>query len=208
MHIGIIENDSTFRDEAMLRLRKLPGKPKISYWQSAENYLKDKQGKNLDLLILDIMLPGISGIDLARKLNEQKSDIKILVLTNMNSENLIFEAIQYGAIGYALKSELSTLTEIVQTILDGGAILTPTIALRVLSAGHAKNPLEEKKAALLTSRQREILDQMVSGLTVSEAAEELGLSPHTVQTHVKEIYKKLNVHNRVELVGKAMKMKK
>ena len=204
MHIGIVENDPGFRDEIILRLKKLPGKPKISYWQSAENFLHEKDSIAIDLLLLDIMLPGITGIELAENLNESEYTAKIIILTNMNSETLIFEAIQHGAMGYVLKNELDELETIVSTVLQGGAILTPTIALRVMNALRVK-PVKNHEESL-TPRQKEILKLMVSGKTIPAVAKQLKLSPHTVHGHVKDIYKKLNVHNRAELVGKALKL--
>ena len=122
----------------------------------------------------------------------------------MNSETLIFEAIQHGAMGYVLKNELDELETIVSTVLQGGAILTPTIALRVMNALRVK-PVKNHEESL-TPRQKEILKLMVSGKTIPAVAKQLKLSPHTVHGHVKDIYKKLNVHNRAELVGKALKL--
>ncbi len=200
MHIGIVENDSAFRDELILRLKKAKPRPKISFWQSAENYLE--KAPDVDVLLLDIMLPGMTGIELAKIISERGFDIKIIMLTNMNSDALIFEAIQNGAMGYVLKSELNELDAIIKVVAEGGAILTPTIALRVINALRSNN---KKPDYGLSPRQKEILDLMVSGKTIAAVAKQLELSPHTVHGHVKDIYKKLNVHNRAELVAKVLK---
>lgn len=200
IRVGIVENDDSFRDELILRLKKAPYKPSIEYWQSAESFLK--AGASPDILLLDIMLPGITGIELAQKLTEIGHTSKIIMLTNMNSDAMIFEAIQNGAMGYVLKSELDELEKIVETVSDGGAILTPTIALRVIQAMRQRQRKEPDFG--LTPRQHEILNLMVGGKTTVAVAKHLQLSPHTVHGYVKEIYKKLNVHSRAELVGKVL----
>lgn len=205
MQIALIENDPDFSDEVLLRLKKIKPRHEISLYQSAENFLNGTGLHSAELILLDIMLPGMTGIELASILAEKHPHIKILILTNMNSESMIFEAIQNGALGYILKSELHELEYVLETVVQGGAILTPTIALRVFNALRSRKP-EKSPLEELTRRQKEILDLMVGGRTIAAVAEVSGLSPHTVHSHVKEIYKKLNVHNRAQLVGKVMKM--
>jgi DNA-binding NarL/FixJ family response regulator len=200
MHIGIVENDSHFRDEILFTLRKHWPAAKVEWWQSAENLLRLPVGDMPEILLLDVMLPGMSGIALTAELGYANFPGKIIILTNMNSDQLILEAIENGAVGYVLKSERDSLKSILQTVHNGGAILTPTIALRVMSA------LRERKMESadfgLSDRLQQVLDHMVSGKTIPQVAKMLRLSPSTVHGYVKEIYKKLNVHNRAQLVGK------
>jgi DNA-binding NarL/FixJ family response regulator len=203
VHIGIVENDSAFRDELLLTLRKLIPAAKLSWWQSAENLLKEKTENLPDILLLDVMLPGMTGIDLTRELMRDDYRGKIVILTNMNSDELILEAIENGAVGYVLKSDRRELKSIIETVAAGGAILTPTIALRVMTA------LRDRRADAgdfgLSDRLQQVLDHMVAGKTIPQVAKVLKLSPATVHGYVKDIYKKLNVHSRVELVGKVKK---
>jgi DNA-binding NarL/FixJ family response regulator len=178
----------------------------IQVFPSAEIYLE----KELDipsLLFLDIQLPGISGISLARIMKEKNSEIKIIVLSALDSNEILFQALKAGAIGYILKSDLNRLDQILPDILQGGAFLTPTLALRVLKSFQE---VEDKKNAgfeALTEREKEILQELVEGLKTKEIAEDLDVSILTVATHTKNIYRKLQVNNRVQLLRRAEELK-
>jgi DNA-binding NarL/FixJ family response regulator len=200
MHVGIVENDSEFRDNLLFTLKKLLPSAKISWWQSAEGLLKEERNKLPEVLLLDVMLPGMTGIDLTRELTRGGYAGKIVILTNMNSDSLILEAIENGAVGYVLKSDRRELKSIIETVLAGGAILTPTIALRVMTA--LKSQRHESPDFGLSDRLQQVLDLMVAGKTIPQVAKALRLSATTVHGYVKDIYKKLNVHNRAELVGR------
>ncbi len=200
MHIGIVENDSEFRDNLLFTLKKLLPGAKLSWWQSAEGLLKEDSDKLPEILLLDVMLPGMTGIDLTRELTRGGYAGKIVILTNMNSDSLILEAIENGAVGYVLKSDRRELKSIIETVLQGGAILTPTIALRVMTA--LKSQRHESPDFGLSERLQQVLDLMVAGKTIPQVAKALRLSATTVHGYVKDIYKKLNVHNRAELVGR------
>lgn len=200
MHIGIVENDSAFRDDILLTLKKLMPAAKLDWWQSAENLLKEDIDELPDILLLDVMLPGMTGIDLTGELYRQGFAGKIVILTNMNSDELILEAIENGAVGYVLKSDRRELKSIIDTVVAGGAILTPTIALRVMTAVRERRA--ESPDFGLSERLQQVLELMVAGKTIPQVAKTLRLSPATVHGYVKDIYKKLNVHNRAELVGR------
>lgn len=200
MHIGIVENDSAFRDDILLTLKKLMPAAKLDWWQSAENLLKEDIRELPDILLLDVMLPGMTGIDLTGELYRQGYAGKIVILTNMNSDELILEAIENGAVGYVLKSDRRELKSIIDTVVAGGAILTPTIALRVMTAVRERRA--ESPDFGLSERLQQVLELMVAGKTIPQVAKTLRLSPATVHGYVKDIYKKLNVHNRAELVGR------
>ncbi|MBN8221364.1 MAG: response regulator transcription factor [Spirochaetes bacterium] len=203
MRIGIVENDSDFRDNLLLTLKKLLPAARLQWWQSAEGLLREPETSLPDVLLLDVMLPGMTGIDLTRELSRRSYTGKIVILTNMNSDSLILEAIENGAVGYVLKSDRRELKSIIETVIAGGAILTPTIALRVMTALKARR--QESADFGLSDRLQQVLEYMVAGKTIPQVAKVLRLSPSTVHGYVKDIYKKLNVHNRAELVGKVRK---
>ncbi|MBM9502048.1 response regulator transcription factor [Leptospira sp. 201903071] len=198
--IGIVENDENYKDQILKVLESVPHVDEILHWESAETYWKDPKGRTLDIIFLDILLPGMTGVDLAAKLSERDPGINKIMLSNMNSDELIYNSLRYGAIGYILKSELKDIIEVIDTVLRGGAIITPTIAFRVLNSFKLKKAADGVK---LTKKEKEILDHMVTGKTINRVAEFLRVSKYTIQHHVKNIYKKLNVHNRAELVKKA-----
>lgn len=199
---GIVDNDSAFRDDIVVEMRKLrPGK-KVVCWHSAEEVLREKLENMPDIIFVDIVLPGKSGIELIAELNTCGFEGKCILLTNMNSDELILEAIEQGAIGYILKSERQELANILDTVESGGGIITPTIALRVLNSIRLKK--KTKTDFGLSNRLQEVLDLMVSGKSVPQVAKHLNLSPLTINGYVKDIYKKLNVNNRAQLVGKVL----
>lgn len=200
--IGIVENDELFREEVVRRLGALADVQSVKAWPSAEQFLRDPSHKDVDILFLDIMLSGITGIDLAGILSERLPDMRIVMLTNMHSDAMVFDSIKNGALGYILKSELGNLEEIVQVVGSGGATITPTIALRVFSS-FRKSPAAGPD---LTDRERQVLQLMVKGKTIKSVAQFLGLSEHTIHGYVKATYKKLNVHNRAELAARAQEL--
>lgn len=201
--IGIVENDEVFRTEVVRRLDPIDlVRAPVRAWNSAELFLRDSGREQIDLLFVDIMLPGISGIELARMLHVSNPSIRIVMLTNLNSDEMIFESIKNGALGYVLKSELGDLEQALGVVLGGGALITPTIALRVFS-NFRKSP---KGAPELSDRERQVLELMVRGKTVRSVADFLCLSPHTIHDHVKRIYKKLEVHSRSELILRAQEL--
>jgi DNA-binding NarL/FixJ family response regulator len=202
LKIGIVENDDLFLEEVVGRLSKIEWVGDVKGWKSSEVFLRDNAHKNLDIVFLDIVLPGMSGIDLVSHLTSKNDGIRAIMLTNMNSDEMIFNSIKNGALGYLLKSELGQIEPILEVILSGGAYITPTIALRVFES--FRRPKETLQFNL-TDREKQILELLTRGKKISSVSEFLDLSEHTVHGYVKSIYKKLQVHNRAELVSKVQK---
>ncbi|MCW7502993.1 response regulator transcription factor [Leptospira paudalimensis] len=197
--IGILENDEYFLGELKERISVINNVSEILTWQTGEMLLRDPRHKSIDILFLDIMLPGINGIEVVKILSEKNENIKVIMLTNMNSDEMIFNSIKNGALGYLLKSELGQIQSIIDVLLEGGAYITPTIALRVFSS--FRKPIDKPKV-YLTDREKQILELLVKGKTIPLVSKFLSLSEHTVQGYVKSIYRKLQVHNRSELAMK------
>jgi len=200
--IGLVENDSLFEAEVRHRLQEISAVSEVRSWPSAEQFLQDPDHRKIEILFLDIILSGMSGIELVKHLSRHEAEMRVIMLTNMNSDAMIFDAIKNGALGYLLKTELGNLTDILEIIQRGGALITPTIALRVFSS--LRRVPESDQG--LTGREIQVLELMVKGKTISSVASFLGLSDHTVHGHVKSIYKKLNVHNRAELAARAQEL--
>lgn len=200
IEVGLVEDDEDFARGIADRLHELPEVAKVHTWPSAEAYWRDRKGRKLDLLFLDILLGAMNGVELAGRVADQYPEINIVMLSNLNSDAMVFQALRNGAIGYILKNDLEDIGETVRTILSGGATITPTIALRVLTSFRQSNPVAQ---ARLTPREKQILELMVKGKTSRAVADILDCSLNTVLTHTKNIYKKLNVHNRMELARKA-----
>lgn len=163
------------------------------------------EGNDLPRLILmDLALPGMSGIDCIRAIRLQNPSIPVVMLTVHQSNERIFEAVCAGASGYLLKS--SPRDEImngIANVLEGGAAMDAQIARRVLEM-FARMAAPQADYGL-SARELQILQRLVDGLTKSEIARELSLSPHTIDGHVRNIYTKLHVNNRSGAVARALR---
>lgn len=177
----------------------------LQFYISAEDYMQAEPSEPA-ILFLDIRLPGLGGIELAKIYKLKYPEIKILILSSIDSDEILFQAIKAGAIGYVLKSDLEKLKDLIPEILLGGAVLTPSLAIRVLK--YFREPEMKSKTGFesLTKREMDIIQELVSGLKSHEIAEELNLSPLTVSTHTKNIYRKLQVNNRIQLQKRATEM--
>ncbi len=154
-------------------------------------------------LLMDIGLPGISGIEGVKRVKENFPDVQIIMFTVYQDNERIFDALCSGATGYLLKS--SSPEEIEQAIrdaVDGGAPINPQIAKKVLDR-FIKTPVNKKYG--LTDREKEILNLLVEGLPKKGIAARLHVSFHTIDTHIKNIYTKLQVHSGNEAVAKAIR---
>lgn len=201
--IGIIENDPKFREYLRNSLQNEEDVLEVLTWSSAEEYLRDRNRIRPELLFIDIMLGGMNGVDLAGKISETNPEIKKVVLTNMNSEETIFNALRNGCLGYVLKAELEQISGVFRTIMNGGAVITPTIALRVLSNFRVQ-PVED--AEILTTREKQLLGQLACGYDTAKVAEMAGITINTMRNHIKNIYRKLNVNNRQAMMRRASEL--
>jgi DNA-binding NarL/FixJ family response regulator len=161
---------------------------------------------NIDIILMDIEMPGMNGIEATLQVKSKYPHIKILVLTVFDDDENIFNVIKAGADGYLLKE--ITPNDLYQGILDtldGGAAMHPSIAYKTLKL--LRNPQNfEEKCELdvkLSTREIEVLEQLSKGLSYNVIAQNLFLSPSTVRKHIENIYTKLQVHNKLEAVEKA-----
>ena len=204
--VWVVEDSALYRDtlgELIDRSANLRCARRFSDGQSALEALAD--GRDLPRLILmDIGLPGMDGIECTRSIRKHSPSIPIVMLTVHQSNDRIFEAICAGATGYMLKSETSDgIVRGLETALDGGAAIDGQIARRVLEMfSRMATPQVDYG---LSERERQILEQLVEGHTKGQIAGQLGLSPHTIDGHVRNIYTKLHVNNRSGAVAKALK---
>jgi DNA-binding NarL/FixJ family response regulator len=178
---------------------------KIETYSDAESALAELNNRPApDLVVMDISLPGMNGVDAVRSFKRIAPKSDIMMLTVHEDNDTIFQAICAGASGYLLKStDNESLLNGIQELLDGGAPLNPMIARRVLNMVTQFNQPGFDYG--LTEREQEILRLMVDGHNRSIIAEKLFLSPFTIGTHAKNIYSKLHVHSRGAAVAKALK---
>jgi DNA-binding NarL/FixJ family response regulator len=157
-----------------------------------------------DLILLDVGLPGMSGLDGIRLIKERSPNALVVILTVFEDDDKVFSAICAGAAGYLLKT--SSVTEITQAVRDalaGGSPMTSRIARRVLDMFSKLAPKQSDYG--LSDREKEILQLMTTGLIKKEIANRLTLSVHTVDTYLRRIYEKLEVNTRTGAVAKALK---
>lgn len=172
------------------------------------NFLeKLEKNPNVNLILMDIEMPKMNGIETVEKITQKYPQIKTIMLTVFDDDENIFRAIQAGANGYFLKEvDPPTLYQGILNTLDGGAAMTPSISLKTLKLLRNPPHFEEKKEEIsLTAREVEILEQTSKGLNYNQIGENLFISPKTVRKHLENIYQKLQVHSKLEAVQKAVK---
>lgn len=208
IRIAIVD-DNTFLQKTI--------QDKLSFFADVEVRMKAIHGQdiiekleknhNLDLILMDIEMPKMNGIEATAIIKSKFPQIKIIMLTVFDNDENIFKAIKAGADGYFLKEvNPQELYNGIQETLSGGAGMTPSIALKTLKL--LREPLVfddsiPKEEISLTSREIEVLEQLSKGLKYNAIAENLFLSPGTIRKHVENIYTKLQVHNKLEAIQKA-----
>ncbi len=168
---------------------------------------KLENNHNIDLILMDIEMPKMNGIEATNCVKQKYPQIKIIMLTVFDNDENIFKSIKSGADGYLLKEvNPKDLHQGIIETLNGGATMTPSIALKTLKLFRNPSAFEEipnKEECNLTPREIEVLEQLSKGLKYNAIAENLFLSAGTIRKHVENIYTKLQVHNKLEAIQKA-----
>ena len=198
----IIEDDDNFRNTLIGLLKIRPDVKHIYEFSSAEVALKSTNLNNSGILIVDYRLGnGMDGISFLGEPLVKNLQIPKLILTGYNAESKIFDALKYGATGYMFKEDIYSLGNILEILLSGGAYISPSIAVIVVNHFKAENNLHEHLKSL-TEREEEILKEISHGFSPSEIAENFSLSITTIRSHIRNIYKKLEVNNQIQLLNK------
>ena len=196
--INAIKEKLSFFDDIFIKHTSLNG---------SELLVKLEESHNLDVILLDIEMPVLNGIETTQIVKQKYPHIKIIMLTAFDNDEYIFNAIKAGADGYLLKEvDPKELHDGLLNTMNGGAAMTPSIALKTLKL--LRNPVDfeslcDKEEIALSKREIEILEQLGKGLSYTIIAENLFISPSTVRKHIENSYKKLQVHNKIEAVQKA-----
>jgi two-component system, NarL family, response regulator LiaR len=170
-----------------------------------EDYLRQLQNPTIksEILILDIGLPGMSGIDGIPHIRKFAPDIDIIMLTTYEEEHVILKALCAGACSYiSKKSSLQEIVDAIRIVNSGGSYMSPSIAREIVN--HLMGG-RVSKATILTERQKEILQLLVDGKSYIEIGKQLFVSPETVKSHVKKLYQTLHVNNKSEAIAKYLK---
>lgn len=196
--IASIKEKLSFFEEIQIKFTATDGQDLLN---------KLEENHNLDVLLMDIEMPNLNGIEATKLVKQKYPQIKIIMLTVFDNDENIFNAIKAGADGYLLKDvNPHTLFNGIVETMNGGAAMNPSIALKTLKL--LRNPVDfdaniEKEKIELTAREIDVLEQLAQGLSYTIIAENLFLSPSTVRKHIENIYTKLQVHSKLEAVQKA-----
>ena len=200
----VVEDDLGLREQLVEILDQAPDIKCIGAFASAEEVLKVVPTQQPDVVLMDIGLPGMSGIQCVTELRRVAPAVQIIMVTVYEDSERIFSALKAGASGYLVKSgHPDELLDSVRDLFGGGAPMTSHIARKVVSHFHLLGPAESASQNL-SQREGQVLDLLASGLTYREIAEQLNIGNETVRTYVKNICQKMHVRNRVEAVARRM----
>jgi DNA-binding NarL/FixJ family response regulator len=202
--VGIIEDDNQIRGLLQQYLDRQPGFSCTMVNNSVENFRKALSPENQpDVLLMDIGLPGMSGIDGMKLIKQDYPDVDIVMLTVYNDADKIFQSLCAGATGYLLKNTpLEEIKEGIELLTRGGSPMSPQIARKVIDFFGSE---KKKVASPLSEKEKEIVVGLVDGLSYKLIADRMSISLETVRFHIKNIYRKLHVHSKAEVISKSLK---
>ena len=203
----VVEDNDAIRDGLKILIDGTDGYSCTGVFPRCDIMLKNLEKLNPDVLLMDLGLPGMSGIEGIKKAKSVFPDLTILVLTVYEENELVFDALCAGACGYLIKkTPPSKLLEAIQEAYQGGSPMSANIARKVIDFFQQKKQLyPHKQLSILTPREKEILSGLVEGKSFKTIADSLFISIETVRFHFRNIYKKLHVHSQSEAVAKAIK---
>jgi DNA-binding NarL/FixJ family response regulator len=215
LQITLVEDDSGIRATLSGMINETPGFHCLETYPDAESALKGIPYNRPDVVLMDINLPGMSGVDCVGKLKAAAPGLPVLMLTVYDDSDMVFKSLMAGADGYLLKrTSREKLLESIQESLSGGAPMSRQIARRVIQFFHEMRQKPDPAPATkmdienlesLTEREYEILANLAKGFTYKEIATAVSISVETVRSHIRKIYEKLQVHSRTEAVLKFVK---
>jgi DNA-binding NarL/FixJ family response regulator len=206
--VGIIEDQRELREGLSFLLNGVPGFACRHVYDSVEAALEGIDRDPPAVLLMDIGLPGMSGIEGVGLLRQRHPGIAAVMLTVFKDDARIFQAICAGACGYLLKTTApQRILDAVREVAGGGAAMSPEVAIRVIEAFRQKTPPPTADALPLTPQEMRLLKLLTEGHQNKTAAAEMGISIHTVGFHLRSIYAKLHVHSRSGAIARALREK-
>jgi DNA-binding NarL/FixJ family response regulator len=203
--VSVIEDENSVRSSVKAFLKKQPEFECGIVADSVESFLEQlKNEATPDVVIVDIKLPGLSGISGISYLKEKFPTMEFIVFTSYGDWELVFDSLRAGAGGYLLKgSDLSEIKDAVLLLYSGGAPMSPEIAKKVIK--YFSSEKVTKVGEALTIKERQVVDGLVEGLSYKMIAGKLGISIDTVRFHIKHVYRKLHVNSKAEVIGKSVR---
>ena len=203
--VAIVDDDEGIRTSLATLIRRAPALRLVGDYADAEAALKEIPRRPPDVVLMDINLPGVNGVECVRNLKSRLPDVQFLMLTVYEDSDSLFNSLQAGASGYLLKRTASArLLEAIRDVHDGGAPMTPQLARRVVQY-FSKPAAGDSRMAKLTAGEKDFLDQLAKGYAYKEIADRMKISIDTVRSYVRTVYEKLHVHSRTEAVVKYLR---
>ena len=204
INVGIVEDDTEIREAICSYLNSQENMRCEIAEESVEKFMRFLYPDKLpDVILMDIGLPGMSGISGIKLIKEKFPGIDILMLTIHNDPHKIFQSICAGATGYLLKTTpLTEIKKFIEELSLGGAPMSPQIARRVIDYFHSSK--QEKTESILTNKEKEIVLDLVDGFSYKMIADKQNITIETVRTHIKHIYNKLHVHCKADVIRKSL----
>jgi DNA-binding NarL/FixJ family response regulator len=203
--VAIVDDDEGIRTSLASLIRRAPALKLIGDYADAEAALKDIPRRTPDVVLMDINLPGMNGVECVRQLKAAVPEVQFLMLTVYEDSDSLFNSLKAGASGYLLKRTASArLLEAIRDVHAGGSPMTPQLARRVVQY-FSRPGSGASTVANLTPGEREFLDQLAKGYAYKEIADRMTISIDTVRSYVRTVYEKLHVHSRTEAVVKYLR---
>lgn len=201
IRVSIVEDISEIREGLRFIINQTPGFACASAYDNAEQALQELPALHPDLVVMDINLPGMSGIECIRRVKALSPQVQFVMFTVFEDSEQVFEALAAGASGYLLKkTPPHKIIDALQELQEGGSPMSTAIARKVVASFQKQPPTNEVNK--LSVREKTILDYLAQGLLYKEIAGRLSISTGTVRQHIHNIYEKLHVQNRTEALNK------
>ena len=200
--VSVVEDNDQFRNALETIVKDEADFTLAGSFDSAEKAMTGLVENPPDIVITDISMPGMKGTELILRLKDKMLQTQFMICSIHDDNDTVFEALQFGASGYILKDPV-TATEIIKAIRDlynGGSPMSPYIARKVINS--FKKSTGNEESFLLSIREKEVLELLSKGLLYKEIADKLGVTHETVKKHLKNIYQKLHVQNKIEALNK------
>jgi DNA-binding NarL/FixJ family response regulator len=199
--VGIVEDEKQIHGAISSLINGSEGFSCLNVFENAEDAISKIPELHLDVVLMDIHLPGKSGIDCVSILKPQCTKTQFMMFTSFEDTDSVFKALKAGATGYLTKTtQPSKILDAITDVYNGGSPMSSHIARKIVTSFQAE--LDSKELQKLSPREKEVLDLLSKGLRYKEIADTLFLSTDTVRTHIRNIYEKLQVNSRTEALNK------
>jgi DNA-binding NarL/FixJ family response regulator len=205
IRVALVEDNDDLRKSMKSLLQRSPPLRVVADYPDAESALADMVRQKPDVVLMDVKLPKMDGVECVRQLKTLLPTVLVVMLTVHDDNDSLFNSILAGADGFLLKDTVpSRLVEAIEEVRNGGSPMTPQIARRIVQRFRKADP-EPAEMEKLTPREREVLEQLALGNRYKEISEKLGISLDGIRFHIRGVYNKLQVHSRTEAVLKFLK---